>query len=263
MSNQRNNSGVQLSASNWLEDHHNAKKELRYHFAKKIAEFQPKSIVDIGCGTGLWLSVFNDILPKDCKFIGVDLDPSSLNEARKRSSNWERECEWKAIDINKEPEAIPVADLALIFNFSSYIEDLELFFSSISQERGFKGIALRQFAGDEIKFGPFNPNEHEAIASSLKNSIGSSNQIRYYDMDRLIEVALKTGRTPLIRDFELYKSFSPFTVNSWPYIKGTAEWTADRMPKYEKNLIHNWLTRAAENDSSLYFFSLDWIALLS
>ena len=72
MSNQRNNYGIQLSASNWLENHHNAKKELRYAFAKKLSERKPTSIVDIGCETGLCLSVFNDILPKSCNFSGND-----------------------------------------------------------------------------------------------------------------------------------------------------------------------------------------------
>lgn len=262
MSNQRNNSGMQLSSSNWLEDHHNAKKKLRVSFVEKLANSKPSSIVDIGCGTGLWLSVFNEIFPYDCKFIGVDLDEKSLEEAKKRSMCWERECEWVQLDINKSPDKIPSADLALVFNFSSYIENLETFFSFVSQERGFKKIALRQFAGHEIKFGPFSIDDHTSIDLSLKDSIGESKQIRYYDMDRLIESASKTGRKINFQEFELFQDFSPFNKISWPYIKGTADWTLERIPKSKQPLINQWLTKAANLDSSLYFYSLDWTALL-
>lgn len=262
MSTQRNNSGFQLSDSKWLENHHNAKKNLRYDFAQKLALRNPKSIVDIGCGTGLWLSVFNEVLPKDCKFIGVDFDEDSLKEAESRAKDWNRDCEWISTDINKDAEKIPKADLALIFNFSSYIDDLDYILSLLSKERGFKEIALRQFAGDEIKFGPFAPAIHTLIDQSIKNSIGGSKQIRYFDMDRLISAANSSKRVVTFNDFELFKAFSPFDDNVFPYIKATAEWTLERASNNEKLYIQNWLKQANNKESALYFFSLDWTALL-
>ena len=262
MSNRRNKSGMQLSSSNWLESHHAAKKKLRFEFAKKISEHNPKSIVDIGCGTGLWLSIFNDILPKECKFIGVDSDEESLAEAKRKSANWERECEWISLDINKDSDKIPSADLALVFNFSSYIKNLDLFFLNISRERGFKEIALRQFAGDEIKFGPFMTDEHTRIDLSLKASMGGSSQIKYFDMDRLIEAAAVSGREAIFKNFELFSDFSPFNESTWPYIKGTAEWTAERVSEKEQVIIKEWINKALCQDNSLYFYSLDWLALL-
>ncbi len=262
VSTQRNNSGFQLSDSNWLENHHNAKKDLRYDFAKNLALRNPKSIVDIGCGTGLWLSTFNELLPKDCNFIGIDLDEDSLAKAKSKSKNWDRKCEWIKLDINKEPEKIPAADLTLIFNFSSYIENLDFVFETLSKERGFKEIALRQFAGDEIKFGPFSPEIQTLINNSVKNSIGASRQIRYYDMDRLIDSTSNSQRKIIYQDFELYKAFSPFGSHNFPYIKGTVNWTLDRVSENEKPVILDWLDMANCDEKLLYFFSLDWVALL-
>lgn len=262
MSNRRNSSGFQLSSGNWLNNHHKAKLQQRYKFAKQLAKLKPKSIIDIGCGTGLWLELFNDILPKDCNFIGVDLDEQSLDKAKMRSKNWNRECEWIKLDINKEPEKIPAADLTLIFNFSSYIENLGLLFDSLSKEKGFKEIALRQFAGDEIKFGPFAPDTHTLIDNSLKNSIGASQQIRYYDMDRLIQMVADSDREIIYQDFDLYKAFSPFNPENYPYIVGTVNWTLDRVSENAQPAIIDWLSKASNGDKSLYFYSLDWIALL-
>ncbi|QIL45601.1 class I SAM-dependent methyltransferase [Vagococcus coleopterorum] len=262
MTNQRNTSGKQLSSSSWLTDHHVAKEKLRKSFAKKLTVLEPTSIVDIGCGTGLWLTILNDVFPKNCKFIGVDSDKSSLETAEQISQSWGRECEWIQLDINTHPEKIPVADMALIFNFSSYVDDLDMLLSYISKERGFKQLALRQFAGHEIKFGPFENDDQTAIDLSLKDAIGNSEQIRYYDMDRLIQAAATTNRQVLFKEFELFQDFSPFKSNTWPYIKGTAEWTAEKMPANQKKLITDWLSKAAEENDSLYFYSLDWTALL-
>lgn len=257
----RNKSGMQLSSADWLEAHHDAKKEQRYDLAKRLAKRTPKSIIDLGCGTGLWLSIFNDIMPNDCKFIGVDLDEQSLEIAKNKAESWGRECEWIKLDVNNNLNELPSADLTLVFNFSSYIADLKEFFSYVSPENGFKEIALKQFAGDEIKFGPFTTNEHTNIDLSLKASIQGSTQIKYFDMDRLIEASSLTNRELVFRDFEIFSDFAPFKQNAWPYIKGTAEWTAERMPEREQKLIYKWIDNA-NDDGSLYFYSLDWFALL-
>ena len=81
-------------------------------------------------------------------------------------------------------------------------------------------------------------------------------------MDRLIEVASSCNRTMLMKDFELFRDFSPFSQDTWPYIKGTAEWTLERMPEKEKLIIKQWLNKAINGDPSLYFYSMDWVALL-
>lgn len=263
MSNERNSSGIQLSDSQWLENHHQAKKELRDNFVQKLAELNPTSIVDIGCGTGLWLSIFHEILPKNCKFIGIDIDTDSLKKSEQRAENWDRECEWINIDVNKNPEKIPSADLVILFNFSSYIKDLEYFFSMLKKERGFNRIALRQFAGHEIKFGPFSIDDHTAIDLSIKDSIGMSQEINYFDMDRLIECASKSNYNIEYQEFELFQEFSPFNSTVWPYIKGTADWTLDRLPNSRKKLVSEWILKAERKEDLLYFYSLDWTALLS
>lgn len=262
MSNQRNNSGMQLSSSNWLRNHHEAKKQLRTEFAEKIAKQQPQSIIDIGCGSGNWLSIYNEILPKNCKFIGIDIDSEALQEAKRMSKNWDRDCEWLQLDINKYPEKIPAADLTLIYNFSSYVKNLDKLLSMLSLDRGFKKISIRQFAGDEIKFGPLKTVNHTTIDWALKNSMQNSKQIKYFDVDRLIYAVSKSGRTIETKNFELFTTFSPFQKNVWPYVKGTVEWTLERMPDNEQKVLHDWLDKAEKGDPSLYFYSMDWVALL-
>ena len=111
-----NDAGHPLADDYWLEIHHNAKLVERKRYAKNLAELQPKSIVDLGCATGLWLDICNDIFPDDCVFIGVDNDSSSLDIARHRSSNWNREVTFLQLDLEKDALSIPPCDLTLAFN---------------------------------------------------------------------------------------------------------------------------------------------------
>jgi len=69
-----NSSGKPLADANWLEIHHRAKLPERIKFAQKLATYNPKKIVDLGCASGLWLELLNQILPNDCEFIGIDSD---------------------------------------------------------------------------------------------------------------------------------------------------------------------------------------------
>ena len=81
MISQENSTGRPLADAKWLENHHRAKLPERTAFAKKLAKLNPKNIVDLGCATGLWLELLNDILPSDCEFIGIDSDKESLKLA--------------------------------------------------------------------------------------------------------------------------------------------------------------------------------------
>ena len=69
MNSEENSSGKPLANSSWLLNHHRAKIPERTAFAKRLAKLQPKKIVDLGCATGLWLELLNEILPQDCEFM--------------------------------------------------------------------------------------------------------------------------------------------------------------------------------------------------
>lgn len=78
---QENSSGKPLADTIWLENHHRAKLPERTAFAKRLVELHPKSIVDLGCASGLWLELLNQLLPEDCEFIGIDSDGEALSIA--------------------------------------------------------------------------------------------------------------------------------------------------------------------------------------
>lgn len=102
MISQENSTGRPLADAKWLENHHRAKLPERTAFAKKLAKLNPKNIVDLGCATGLWLELLNDILPSDCEFIGIDSDKESLKLATERSKLWDRKVKFLHLDLEKK-----------------------------------------------------------------------------------------------------------------------------------------------------------------
>ena len=101
MVSQENSSGKPLADANWLEIHHRAKLPERSAFARRLANLHPKSIVDLGCASGLWLDLLNQYIPSDCAFIGIDSDKESINLAKHRSEFWNRESNFMQMDLEK------------------------------------------------------------------------------------------------------------------------------------------------------------------
>jgi ubiquinone/menaquinone biosynthesis C-methylase UbiE len=100
-----NSTGRPLACADWLLTHHQAKIQERIAFAKKITSLKPMSIVDLGCASGLWLEIFNMLLPAECNFIGIDSDEELLKIAVKRSNNWQRKVTFSRLILRVKRHA--------------------------------------------------------------------------------------------------------------------------------------------------------------
>ena len=167
MYSEENSSGKPLANSSWLENHHRAKIPERTAFAMKLAKLQPKKIVDLGCATGLWLELLNEILPVECEFIGIDSDIESLEIAISRSKTWSRKISFMQLDIEKDAASIPSADLTLAFNIFPYIKDIDKFINILATRTPQGTLAVRQYDGASIRFGPMPTAMRQKIEQDL------------------------------------------------------------------------------------------------
>src|ERR1700732_3751532 len=119
----RNTTGRPLSSTAWHEAQHRAKREVRRNFAARLATYQPRCVVDIGCATGLWLGLLDILLPPACEFIGIDSDAESLAKAEARAKNWHRKTTFYQCDVEADLDAIPTADVTMMFNLFPYLKD--------------------------------------------------------------------------------------------------------------------------------------------
>lgn len=262
MISQENSSGKPLADTTWLENHHRAKIPERQAFVKRLAALNPKKIVDLGCATGLWLELLDQALPNDCEFIGIDSDANSLDIAIKRSKLWNRKSSFLQLNLEKDASQIPAGDITLAFNIFPYINNLDSFIKVLSSRtpRGF--LAIRQYDGASIRFGPMPTSERQKIEASLRVATENSQKFHHYDMDRTFCALHKSAYEHCEYNFELFERTSPFSEDFIPYYKEMLLWTCQQLSDISAKYLHNWINAEA-SIKERYFYEVDLVALLS
>ena len=259
-----NLSGRPLSSSDWLYEHHIAKLVERTTFIKKLfINFKPKKIIDLGCGTGLWLDLINNVIDFDCEFIGIDSDQIALDEAKKRSANWNRKVTYIQSDFTSI-QNFPTADLYLAFNIFSYIESPFYFIDVIRNKLSDNGkLIIRQYDGAAIRFGPMNHELRISIENVLFNSVNYSQTFKHYDLDRVFEVIENSSFSHKEINFELFKRNSPYPEDFYKYYNNTIKWTINYLNENMSKELQKWYTRHLVENNPSYFYEVDLVSILS
>lgn len=259
---EENSTGKPLANIKWLENHHQAKIPERTKFAQKLVKFQPKKLIDLGCASGLWLELLDQILPVECEFIGIDSDSESLDMANDRSKSWERKVSFMQLDIEKEVAKIPASDLTLAFNIFPYIKNLDAFISALADRTPRGVLAVRQYDGASIRFGPMPTSVRQKIESDLRIATENSQKFRHYDLDRTFTALKNSAYKQGNYEFELFERSSPFNEDFIPYYQGTLSWTCQFLSESSAEFLNKWM----EEDPLMlnrYFYEVDLVALLS
>ena len=259
-----NSTGRPLSSPEWLEAHHRAKLRERRRFAASLASYAPTRVLDLGCATGLWLDVLDGILPPECEFIGIDSDPESLRLAESLSRTWGRKSDFLLCDIQSDPDRLPGADLTLAFNLFPYLHEPGHLLECLNAraERGI--IAIRQYDGAALRFGPMHVDLRSEIESSLRASMEASTEFSHYDMDRAFSVIQGSRLAIQSLEFELFQRTTPYEADFVDYYSRTIAWTLDHISDQARTHFLRWLTeQSVAEPSQGYFWEVDLTAVLS
>ena len=260
---ERNASGKPLADEQWLENHHIAKLPERKAFIQNLLEKHPnpETVVDLGCATGLWMDLLNDSLPESCEIIGIDSDGDSLDIAKKRSETWSRTISFREMDLNTSSKDIPSADITLAFNIFSYIDDLDLLLDNLASRENKGILAVREYDGASIRFGPMSTNNRQRIERDLYISTGRSEFFKHYDMDRAFSSLRNCKYDNKEFGFELFERTTPFPKQFIPYYEEMIGWTCDHISERNSTYLHNWMSD--ESIYNRYFYEVDLVAILS
>jgi len=259
---QENSTGKPLADANWLANHHRAKLPERTAFAKRIANIKPKSVVDLGCASGLWLELLDKFLPPECEFIGIDSDGELLNIATQRSSLWKRKSSFTQLDLEQETYKIPSSDLTLAFNIFSYIKDLDSFVNALSKRTPRGTLAVRQYDGASIRFGSMPTSKRQEIETELRIATENSQRFHHYDLDRTFNAVRNSPYAQCLCEFELFERSSPFPIEFLPYYKESLHWTGKLLSEKTSAYLMRWI----DDDPLMlhrYFYEVDLVVLLS
>ncbi|MCW5297765.1 class I SAM-dependent methyltransferase [Herbaspirillum lusitanum] len=268
MRNWHNNSGKPLASDDWLEAHHYAKLPERTAFAQQIAAHSPRRIVDLGCGTGLWLELCAEAVDAECELIGIDLDPECLQKAKKRLQRYSNPKQFLTVDIENNAAALPDADIYLAFNIFPYISDLPALLRALRRKILPGGsLVVRQYDGALLRVGPMDNKDRQIIDTSLMAALAGSEQFKHYDLDRVFETLRKAEFFECQNiDFETFRRVSPYPEEFKDYFLNTMNWTSRYVSEDAAERLISWMenkTDGASQGSPSYFVEVDLIAWLS
>lgn len=267
MSDWYNESGRPLASDAWLEVHHRAKLPERAAFARQIAQREPKRVVDLGCGPGLWMDLLADVLPPDSELVGIDSDPHTLTKASARAKQWRQASAFENIDFDEEASAIPEADIFLAFNIFPYVSDPAKLLEQLRAKLRPGGcVVVRQYDGALIRLGPMTESDRRIIDTSLMTAVLGSEQFKHYDMDRVFECVQASRYASKSTDFEIFRRVAPFPSEFREYFLKTVEWTHTYISEDAQRRLKRWLdslSDGTDNTASSYVVEVDLISWLS
>lgn len=255
-----NATGHALSAPAWLETHHAAKLPERMQFARSLIKYHPRRLLDLGCGTGLWLDTLDKVLPADCEFVGIDADPQALALAHKRARRWDRKSKFLRCDLVADLASLPSADMVLAFNMLPYLPNALEMLEHLREKAS--RIIIRQYDGDTMRIGPMPPDERHSIDRALHAALGKHGDPSHYDLDRAFHLIHASTLAIESLDFELTRRCAPFSSEFAAYLEGTIEWMRMHLPDDTRHLLDHTLARLGNGDA-LYFTQVDLIAVLA
>ena len=130
-----NESGLPLNAIEWLETHHRSKAPEREQMIRDLHLKKGSSVVDAGCGPGLWTPLLARAIGPRGRITGVDISPAALVTAHQRSQGqwYQRQVQYKQGLLEQLPVQPGSANVIFSANVAQYLPDPVTTFASIAQ----------------------------------------------------------------------------------------------------------------------------------
>jgi hypothetical protein len=204
----------------------------------------------------------DELLPPECEFIGMDSDGAAIAQATQRAKSWSRRSSFIEFDLNAQLRDLPQADLTMLFNVSCYVDDLDEMFGCLARRPGH--LAVRQYDGAALRFGPMDPEDRVFIEESHRQAVKGRCEFRHYDLDRLYTAIERAPFTQRDVSFELFARRSPFPEDCLEYLVGTMWWMFNYLSEEATERLGSWWSdRQQDPTLPTYFTEVDLCAILA
>lgn len=128
-----NEGGLPLNAIEWLEKHHRGKAVERKHMIRDLHLKKGCTVVDAGCGPGLWTPLLARAIGKKGHITGVDISPAALITAQQRLQDkwYQHIVQYKQGMLEELPVRPGSVDVIFSANVSQYLPDPPSTFASM------------------------------------------------------------------------------------------------------------------------------------
>jgi len=130
--------------------------------AARARALQPKSVLEIACGTGVVTRALADALPADCKITATDLSPAMVAHGERIGTS--RPVTWRQADVMSLPYADPCFDVVVCQFGVMFFPDRAAAYREI-------GRVLRP--GGTFLFNVWNGIEENEFADVVTTAVGA------------------------------------------------------------------------------------------
>jgi ubiquinone/menaquinone biosynthesis C-methylase UbiE len=130
-----NEGGLPLNAIEWLETHHRSKAPEREQMIRDLHLKKDSSVIDAGCGPGLWIPLLARAIGPGGRITGVDISPAALVTAQQRSHGrwYQHQVQYRQGVLEQLPVQRGSTDVIFSANVSQYLADPVETFAAMGQ----------------------------------------------------------------------------------------------------------------------------------
>ena len=245
-----NECGLPLNAIDWLETHHQSKIVERSQMVRNLNLRRGSTLIDAGCGPGMWTPLLAKAIGPEGHIIGVDISIEALITARQRScDSWYRHLvEYKQAALEQLPITPGTADAIFSANVSQYLPQPVETFAAMGRYLANDGRLI-------IKDIDFGTMRFYNIDAALQARVLQARE--RWEMARVAEgfafedswVGSKLAGYLRAAGYEQVQERSYRIVRRYPlpadfrqYLQGIAEWfVSEKAPYLDSCDITHWL----------------------
>lgn len=228
-------SGRELASLDWLLVHHEAKSSFRNDVVERLGFRLGATIVDVGCGPGLWAPLFADALGATGTIFGYDVSKELIEYACQHNSALiaNGRAQFSLGDITSPPATVSLADDVLIMNAIGYLKDPAQSVSGIWQHmKTGARLVIRQFDNGATVFSCVDTALQMRIYADAARSRHIGNSGDAFLGRHLVAIARQAGIGQFNASADVVFLQAPLSVATRRYLGWKAEWFAARASEF-------------------------------
>ncbi len=239
--------GLELTSLKWLLDHHRTKEEERRRMVADLNLKPGDTILDLGCGPGLWTPLLAEKVKPNGRVIGIDFNPELIAYA---TDNLKKEplkdiIEFQLSDLHAIPFADNTFDAVFFGNCFAYVTNP---FNVLEEQKRVTKtggrVVAKDWDGALLIFHPIDPQLSLRILAATTRALEENPPELPFDNlvgRKLNGIFLQAGFKDVSTVTYAVQKLSPLKPYAKRYITNNAEWYAKiGAPNLSEEDVHRW-----------------------
>jgi ubiquinone/menaquinone biosynthesis C-methylase UbiE len=217
----------------WLLDHHKSKEQQRRRMVEDLNLQSGDTVLDLGCGPGLWTSLLAEKVKPDGRIVGLDSDREFLRYASKHLVKEQSEgmIELHEGDFHSVPFEDNSFDMVFFGNCFAYVTDHQTVLDEQKRVTRPGGrIAVKDFEGSVLVIHPIEPQLTLKVITAAAQGLRDNPPEPSFDNfsgQKLRGILVNAGLQSVSVTSYAVHMLPPLTPEAKRYIIGNATWYAN------------------------------------